>query len=548
MTNKKWIYAPKQSEDIIEQLLLNRGIAKSDQDKFLNPDFSKGLHDPFLLSGMREAVERIKQAITDREVVGIFADYDADGIPAGAILAEVLEAHGLETIVYIPSRHEGYGLNQKGIDEIKSHGASLLITVDLGIREIENTNYAKSIGLDVIITDHHEPGEMIPDALAVINPKMKNSQYPFRELSGGGVVFKLAEAISIELKKITQNDLKWLLDLVGITTICDVVPLVDENRIFAKYGLKVLAKTRRLGLKKLYEVAAIVPEKINTYTVGFQIGPRLNAPGRLNKKQESFDLLRIKDEKIAMQLALELDEINKKRQLDLETILKEARARVYEKKLNDKKVICLWDKKWSGGLIGLVAGKLVEEFSRPVIVLEQGDEISKGSARSIDKFNIVQVLDELDNLLDSFGGHTKAAGLSIKNVNLELFYERILAIADKKLKEEDLIPKINIDLRLKENDLTIELFEEIQELEPFGLGNARPVFSLEKVVPSNVRTMGATDAHLKFNIGGIDAVGFGLGKYRESIMNRQIDIAFTMDENIWNGVRKLQLKIVDLKL
>lgn len=544
---KKWIYKIKQSEDIIVQILLNRGIDQKSQDEFLNPDFSNGLHDPFLLSGMSEAVDRIGQAIAQKEIVGIFADYDADGIPAGAILADLLETHGLKTFVYIPSRSEGYGLNKSGIEEIKSKGASLMITVDLGIREIENTKFAKSLGLDVIITDHHEPGEQIPDALTVINPKMKNSKYPFRELSGGGVVFKLAQALSIKMNKINENDLKWMLDLVSITTICDVVPLVDENRIFAKYGLLVLAKTKRLGLKKLYEIAEIDPGKINTYTIGYQIGPRLNAPGRLNQKQESFDLIRTKDEAVAIKLAFELDEINKKRQLDLDRILKEARTRVFNQKLNEKKVICLWDKNWSSGLIGLVAGKLVEEFTRPVIVLEQGESLSKGSARSIDNFNIVEVLSELKDLLESFGGHTKAAGLSLKNENLDLFYDRILTIAELKLNEEDLIPKIVIDAVLDQNDLSLELFDRIQKIEPFGLGNPRPVFAVEKVEAKNIRLMGRDNSHLKFTINNLDVVGFGMGKYKEHIDNKLIDLAFTLDENIWNGHRKIQLKIIDMQ-
>lgn len=544
---KKWIFLPQKSTNIIEQLLFNRNITKEQQADFLNPDFTKGLHDPFLLTGMKEAVTRIERAINQNEIVGIFADYDADGIPAGAILAEVLEAHGLRTFVYIPSRQEGYGLNKKGIDEVKSHGASLMITVDLGIREIKNTEYAKSLGLDVIITDHHEPDKIIPAALAIINPKLKDSRYPFCELSGGGVVFKLAQALSIKLKKITEKDLKWLVDLVGITTICDVVPLIDENRIFAKYGLLVLAKTRRLGLKKLYQVAGIDQSKINTYIVGFQIGPRLNAPGRLNQKQESFDLLRANNEDVATQLALALDDINKQRQENLEKILVEARTQVLNLKLNEKKVICLWHKGWSSGLIGLVAGKLSEEFSRPTIILDQGKNFSKGSARSIDKYNIVEVLESMKDILESFGGHARAAGLSIKNENLELFYDRLLAMAEIKLNDEDLISKIIIDYKLKKDDLQLDLIDQIQKLEPFGMGNPRPVFVLEKVMACNVRTIGQTNNHLKFNVGEMDAIGFGMGEWQSKILNSQIDIAFSLEENIWNNVRKIQMKIIDIK-
>lgn len=548
MNQKKWIFLPRQTKDIIEQLLVNRKINKIDQDIFLNPDFSIGLHDPYLLIDMEKAADRIGQAISNQETVGIFGDYDADGIPASAALTDVLRMHGLKTVTYIPSRSEGYGMNKKGLDELKSQGVTLLITVDLGIREIENSKYAHDLGLDVIVTDHHEPADELPTAIAVINPKRKDSKYPFRELSGGGVVFKLAQALSIKFNKISTNDLKWILDLIAITTICDVVPLIDENRIFAKFGLMVLAKTRRLGLKKLYEIVEIDPKKINTYTVGYQIGPRLNAPGRLNQKRESFDLIMAENEEQATKMAIELDCANKQRQLDLERILKEAREKVIKEKQNQNKVIVVYDKGWSSGLIGLVAGKLVEEFSRPSIVLEQGEQISKGSARSIDGFNIVEVLDELKDQLESFGGHAKAAGLSLKNDNLGSFYEKILAIADRKLKEEDLIPKISIDLELDEDELNLDLVDKIEKLEPFGLGNPKPVFVLKNIEPINIRTIGQLNNHLKFNIGTIDAIGFGFGDLKNEIMDKKIDIAFNLEDNVWRDLRKLQIKIVDLKV
>lgn len=546
--DKKWIYSSVKSPDIIEQILLNRNIPKNDWVKFLNPDFIEGLHDPYLLDGMTEAVMRIKDAIKAKETVGIFADYDADGIPASVLLSEALERYGLKTHVYIPTRYEGYGLNKKGIDELKEKGCTILFTVDLGIREIKNTEYAKSLGIDVIITDHHEPGDTIPDALAVINPKRKNSKYPFRELSGGGVVFKLIQALSLDLKEISEGDLKWMLDLVAITTICDCVPLLDENRIFAKFGLIVLSKTRRLGLKKLYQIMDIDASIISTYTVGFQIGPRINAPGRLNQKQESFELLRSADEKIALSLATDLNKINLQRQLDLERMLIEAKLMVSKSQLDQRKVICLWHKDWPSGLIGLIAGKLTEEFSRPCIIFEQGETKSKGSARSIDNFNMVEVLEQEKELLISFGGHAKAAGLTIENENLEIFYNQLLEIASTKLTDDDLVPKIKIDMKLKQKDLTFDLLKKIQKLEPFGLGNPRPVLSLEQVIASDVKMIGKSKNHLKFKLGNVDVIGFGLGFLSEEIIDKKIDIAFNLDENIWNNNRTLQIKIIDIKL
>lgn len=545
---KKWIIAKKKSKNIIEQVLINRHIPKKEWPNFLNPDFKKGLHDPYLLSGMKKAVMRIKKAVLEKQKIGIFADYDADGIPAAALLSEILEKKlHLETAVYIPTRREGYGLNRQGIDYLKKQGANLIITADLGVREIKNTEYAKNLGLDVIITDHHEPGETLPKPLALINPKLKNSLYPFRELSGGGVVFKLIQALAKEFPQIQEADLKWTLDLVGITTICDVVPLVSENRVFAKFGLMVLQKTKRLGLQKLYQAANIDQQKIDTYIVGFQIGPRLNAPGRMDQTNESFILLRSEDAHQATELAARLDKINRERQEQLDEILRQAEERIIKGKLFNKKVIILSDKNWSPGLIGLVAGKITEKYSRPTIILEEGESVSKGSARSIDNYNIVEVLEETSNLLVNFGGHAKAAGLTVENKHLSALYDRLLQIADTRLTVDDLVPKIKIDAELEEKNLSLNLYEKIKNLEPFGLGNARPVFMIKKVKPENLRTIGQEGKHLKFNLGSVSTIGFSLGHMIRDLQNKNIDLAFTLDEDVWDGNRKLQLKIVDIK-
>jgi len=543
---KKWIVAEKKSNNLIEQLLANRKIKKEEQSSFLNPDFQKGLHDPFLMKGMKEAVARIEAAILKKETVGVFGDYDADGIPGLALLYEVLTKLGLNVVPYIPSRSEGYGLNKEGIDFFIKENVTLMVTVDLGIRSLEKVQYAKDHGINVIVTDHHEPGDKIPDCI-IVNPKQKLDKYPFRELSGCGVAFKLTQGLSKSNKVLSLNYLKWLMDLVAIATICDIVPLVDENRIFAKFGLIVLRKTRRIGLQKLYLVAGLDPEKIDTYTVGFQIGPRLNAPGRMDHANQSFYLLTSVDEKKAAELAGSLDQINRRRQLELERVLKEAEEKVIEDGLNKNKVILVTGENWPHGIIGLVAGRLMEEYGRPVIVCEKRENDYRGSARSIDAYNIVEALEASKEYLTSYGGHAKAAGLIFEHKNIKDFYKRLLKIADEKLKDEDLVSKLKIDANIKSNEINQDLYDNLEKFEPFGLGNPRPVFAINEAEISETKLVGQDNKHLKLKINGIDAIGFDFGSLAQSINDSEAQVAFTLDENVWNNTTNLQLKILDIK-
>ena len=548
---KKWHILPKKSENIVEQLLLNRKIKKEDWTSFLNPDFERGLFNPFLMKNMKEAVQRIESAVINKEIIGLFGDYDADGIPGTALLYETFKYLGSEPKIFIPSREQGYGLNKEGIDLFIKEKVKLIIAIDLGVRNVDEVDYAKKNNIDVIVIDHHEVGKNLPKCI-LIDPKQKGDKYPFRELSATGVVFKFLQALSKKISKINISFLKWSLDLVAISTICDIAPLVSENRVFAKFGLIVLGKTKRIGLEELYKYASIMPENIDTYSVGFQIGPRLNAPGRMEQANESFYLLVSKDRQEASELAGKLDRINRERQRELERVLGEARKKVCRDGLNKKKIILVDGKDWPHGIIGLVAGKLMEEFARPVIVCERREKDLRGSARSIDAYNIIEALDFSKEYLLRYGGHKKAAGLSLKIENLSNLYDKLLEIAESKLKDEDLVPKITIDAKVKINDINMEFLNNIQKFEPFGLGNPRPVFMMEQAEISDIRTVGKeknAGKHLKIKVGEIDAIGFDLGIWAEKLTSGQtIDMAFTINEDTWDGRSKIQLKILDLKL
>jgi len=544
---KKWLIAERTQSDLVDQLLANRNIPTNQWSTFLNPDYVRDSHDPFLLPDMKSACDRINEAVAKKQKIGIFADYDADGIPGAAILETAFKKIGLQTVVYIPSRKEGYGLNRVGLDYIIAEGVDLVITVDLGIRNSKEAQYLRDKKIDLIITDHHEPDKVLPEALAVINPKRTDSKYPFRQLSGGGVAFKLVQALLKTNESISASDIKWLLDLTAITTICDMVPLIDENRMIAKFGLIVLSKTRRPGLLELYDIVSIDKEKIDTYTVGFQIGPRINAPGRLDHTTQSYELLVSSDPKEARSLAKKLDQINFTRQSKMEEVLADVELKISKKHLLDKKIIILRDPSWPSGINGLIAGKITEKYHRPCIIFEKGEEFSKGSARSIDQFNIVKALEDVSRLLVNFGGHTKAAGMTLLNENFDQFVKEMEVKSEALIGSEDLIPSVFIDAELMIKDLNLKTFREVSCLEPYGLGNPRPVFCLKGIKPQFTKTMGMENKHLKMSLNGLDIVAFGHGYLAEKIkLSKNIDIAFTLDNNIWRGIEKIQLKVVDL--
>ncbi|MDO8513138.1 MAG: single-stranded-DNA-specific exonuclease RecJ [bacterium] len=555
ITNKEWVIAPKLSSNIIKQILLARGIKESEHDVFLNPKYDEGLIDPFKLKGMKKAVDRIEKAILNEEKVGIFGDYDADGIPATALLNDILVLHGSEVCTFIPRRNEGYGLSRRGIQELASKGVKLIITVDLGITGKEEIAFAKAQGIDIIVSDHHEPIEALfpVDACSVINPKQKGCKYPFKELSGTAVAFKLVSALCLRSRRLSDSQLKWYLDLVAISIFCDMVPLLGENRIFGKFGLIVLQKTKRLGLDKLYKVASIVKDQITPYTVGFGIGPRLNAPGRMGDCEDSLKLLMTQDDKEALDIARRLDDTNTKRQNLLKEVLEEALGIVEEEGLDRNKIILVAKEGWPEGIIGLVAGRIAEKYNRPAFVIGFKDGIGRGSARSPEGIDLVKVLNYCRKYLIKHGGHSMAAGLTIKTQHIAIFYKKLLAIAESEISSKSLTGRIYCDCKVNLDDIDWGFFRELRKLEPFGSGNPRPVFVTNNLTCGKITVMGKTGEHLKIELSDGKttrcAVGFGLaGKFSNLSVGGKIDIAYSVDRNDWQGKESLQLKILDIKL
>lgn len=552
----EWITAERKFDDLIDQVLYNRGVLSGKNEKakldFLKPDYKK-LNDPFLMKNLKEAVLRIKKAVERGEIVGIFADYDADGIPGAAFLYKALTRLGIKTIPYIPTREEGYGLNKEGVDYLKNKKCSLIITVDLGIRNFNEALYCKEIGIDLIITDHHTPDDQIPEANLVINPKIAGDKYPFKELAGGGVAYKLVQGLSkIYPKKIDESFLKWNLDLIAISTISDVVPLVGENRILANFGLVVLRKSKNLGLTEIYKVSKLDPEKISAYQVGFQIAPRINAPGRMDHATKSFELLVAEDKDEVTKLAHWLEEKNLSRQKAMEKTEKEAFLKAEKESLLKNKILILCGD-WIKGVIGPTASRLVEKFNRPVILLSSEGRSFCGSARSVEGVNILDLVSESANYLEKYGGHRGACGLTVLKSKFDVFLNSILGNANKSIKPEDLVRKIKIDAELFPGEISINSAHSLEKLEPFGMGNPRPIFSLSSVSIKNMRFVGAAKNHLSFSLeyGGktYKAIYFNCDQDKKEMLNNHTlyDVALNLNVDFWNGEKYLKLNIVDIK-
>ena len=529
---------------IVAQLLYNRGVRPHEIEAFVAADH-RLQGNPFLLPDLSPAVSRIYRALLSGERIAIYGDLDVDGVTATAVLVEALSQLGGKTTTYIPDRlSEGHGLKFAGLQKLHHDGAGLIITVDCGISDLAEAKQAQQLGLDMIITDHHVPLATLPQAIAVIDAKRKDSQYPFPELAGVGVAFKLAQALFHKDRR--ANQLTELLDLVALGTITDMVPLTGENRYFAKEGLNVLNNTRRTGIQEMAKLARLNLGKVNTDDVSWVLGPRLNAAGRINDASISYRLLVTRSPQEANSLARELEETNAERQKVTTEALDKAHERVAPRL--DLPLIIEGDETYPVGVIGLVAGKLKDEFYKPAIIINLGSEICRGSSRSIPEFDIASALAQCQDLLITFGGHPLAAGFTIERRNLPRLEERLMDLAQSQLSHLNLQPRVTVDAEVPLSTFTGDTLNQMQQLEPFGQGNPYPTFLSRQVAVTESRNFGNQDKWLKLKLkqGDIswEAVSFDSQK-AQGVVAPHIDIVYNIEKGFWNGEEVLQLKVRD---
>ena len=558
--NKKWQIYETDDEKVRElkekykinsllaAILVNRGITDEEKiRKFLEPT-RQDFYNPYLMKDMEIAVNRIIKAIESQEKVIIYGDYDVDGITSITVLKKFLKDVGLEVSYYIPNRlDEGYGLNKNAVKKIVNEGYTLMITVDCGISGIDEIDYANSLGLEVIVTDHHEPGESLPKALAVIDNKRKDSTYPFRELAGVGVSFKLCQAIGMKLELKEETYLKYL-DIVCIGTISDIVPLVDENRVITKLGLLLVKQTKNLGLKSIINSSGYT--KINSSTISFGVAPRVNACGRMGKAEEALELLLSTDIYKVNELTKKLNEHNRKRQEIEKFIYESAIEKIEKNHLNENRTIIVGGEGWHHGVIGIVSSKITEMYFKPSILLSfEENGIGKGSGRSIPGFDLHDSLMKCQNILEKFGGHSMAVGVTIKKENLEEFSKEFEKVAaDEKIEE---IPQVlNIDAKVDLNLIDKEMIDSLKELEPFGEANKMPIFAFKNLRIDSIRAL-SEGKHLKLTLKEdnkiINAIGFNMGTLAEEYkIGDKIDVAGVLEINTFNGVDNLQINIKDV--
>lgn len=543
-----------KTHEIVQSILAQRGIVGvAEVEAFLHPNYEQQLHDPFLMQDMAQAVERILIAVKRKEKVVIYGDYDIDGITASAVMIETMRNLGHEATSYIPDRfEEGYGINLEALKKLKTDGVDLVVSVDCGVTSVSEAVWAQENKLDLIITDHHAVPPEIPRAVAVINPKRSDDKYPFKDLAGVGVAFKLAQALQMKSGLPAAGQEKWLLDLVALGTVCDVVTLLGENRVLAKYGLMVMNKTRRAGLRALAHVAGVARGEIGSYHLGYLFGPRMNAAGRLEHAARSLELMLTEDMGRAVEIAEQLDVLNRERRADQARIFTEAdeMAQAYD----DDPVLVLAGSDWSHGIVGIVASKLVEKWRKPTLVMQILGQHAKGSGRSVGGFNLVEALRASSQHFIKFGGHYFAAGYTIPTASIDQLRQDLITYYNQ-------LPETNhsqVDVTEAEvmvsdwQGLSWDLLHEIEQLEPFGNGNPKPILGAKELTVAMARPVGKDQTHLKLELAdkngqAMSAIGFGLAAKHPSLrVGHKIDATFQLVKNDFSGSEKLELTITSI--
>ena len=536
--------------ELVATLLAQRGIETYIQaKKFFRPKLSD-LYNPFLMKDMDKAVERLHRAVSSNERILVYGDYDVDGTTAVSLMYLFLKEKCQYVEYYIPDRYdEGYGVSYQGIDYAKRNNFSLIICLDCGIKAVEKVAYARNKDVDFIICDHHRPGDTLPLAVAVLDPKRSDCDYPFKELCGCGVGFKLAQAYHQQYN-LPFEDLVPLLDLVVVSIAADIVPMIDENRVLSFYGLQQLNTSPRIGLKALMDVAS----RKNSFSITdvvFRLAPRINAAGRIEHGNKAVELLVQQDFSIAKEKADYIDKHNFSRKELEKSITREALAMIVQGA--NSTVVC--NEKWHKGVVGIVASRLIDTHYRPTIVLTESNGKLTGSARSVSGFDIYNAIDACSDLIEQFGGHKYAAGLTLKKENLTAFIQRFEEVVSTTITAEMQIPKINIDLEMPMQDITIKTYRIIEQMAPFGPSNSRPIFMTKGVIDNGSgRLIGQDKNHLKLAITNtsnsktLDGIGFGMSDYFSTIKDKQpFDVCFILELNEWNGTSKLQLRVRDIR-
>ena len=569
--NRKWVFANVEDgavnrlkEDhglstLLAQLMVNRGLGDPEEARFFLDARLDTVHDPFLMRGMDVAVRRIVQAIQNRETVTVYGDYDVDGVTSAALVVHFFRELGAPFDYYLPNRmEEGYGLNNSALDTIKARGSKLVITADTGITALSQVAHANKIGMEVIVTDHHQVAvEGLPDALAVLNPHQPECTYPFKFLSGVGIVFKLAVGIRRGLLEAGWDadklpNLKKHLDLFTLGTIADMAPLIDENHVLTSHGLEALRTSVKPGVIALKSVVGI-EGKVDSSSVGFGMGPRLNAAGRLGQPDRGLHLLVSSDLNEAMEMAKSLEELNEERKETQKWCFEEAEYLLERQvDLENENIIVLASENFHQGVIGIVAAKLAEKFYRPAILISLVEGVGKGSARSIPSFNLVKAMTQCSEHLIQYGGHAYAAGLNIEEERVDEFRKAMNKVGDEFLTEDCLVAELKVDATLKMEDITQEFYGEMESLEPFGQMNKVPIFISREVRARDVKFVGREDNHVRFRAfqGNQfrNVIGFNLAHAFQSIdANEPVDIVYELRRNTWGGRNSIEMKLLDLR-